>query len=121
MDSIPKLHTRPEWSPQSPTEALELIDRSVIGILVTSGPGGLAVSHLPFLLARARGRNGTLVSHVATVNDHAPLIEGARPAWRFFGQSTDTSHHRGIRQIPSETVRRPGTSPLFIATGDLTP
>ena len=84
MDSIPKLHTRPEWSPQSPTEAFELIDRSVIGILVTSGPGGLAVSHLPFLLARARGRNGTLVSHVATVNDHAPLIEGGAPSVAIF-------------------------------------
>jgi transcriptional regulator len=65
---------RPEWSPRSPTEAFDLIDRVVMGVLVTPGPGGLAVSHLPFLLDRGRGPHGTLVSHLARANDHAVLV-----------------------------------------------
>lgn len=81
---MPKLHTRPEWSPQAPTEGFELIDRTVIGVLVTSGPGGLAVSHLPFLVARARGQKGTLISHVATSNDHARLVESGASSVAIF-------------------------------------
>jgi transcriptional regulator len=73
--SMPELYTRPVWSPHSPTEAFELIDRAVIGVFVTFASTGFAVSHLPFLLARTRGQNGTLTSHLAAANDHAALIE----------------------------------------------
>jgi transcriptional regulator len=75
MDHFPSLYTRPEWTPQSPQEAFELIERTILGVFVTSVSGGFAVSHLPFLLDRTRGPHGTLISHLARSNDQARLVQ----------------------------------------------
>ncbi len=79
MSDTPKLYTKPEWSPQTDAEAFDLIDRTVMGVLVSWTPAGLAVSHLTFLLDRARGEYGTLVSHLACANEHSEFVrQGTR-------------------------------------------
>jgi transcriptional regulator len=51
-----------------------LIVERPFGTWVTAGEGELVVNHLPFLLDRGRGDNGTLMGHVARSN----------PVWRQF-------------------------------------
>lgn len=75
----PRLYTRPEWEPGHGAAA-DLIDRVVLASFVTTGPTGLAVSHLPFLLDRSRGPHGCLVSHLAAANEHAQLVVAGLPA-----------------------------------------
>jgi len=45
-----------------------LIDTQPLGTWVCQGASGLAVNHIPFLLDRDRGPNGTLLGHVARAN-----------------------------------------------------
>jgi transcriptional regulator len=54
-----------------------LIRRHSFGTLVTFGDGGLAATHLPFLLDPERGPHGTLLGHLARAN----------PQWESFGES----------------------------------
>jgi len=42
------------------------------------------VTHLPLLVDRSRGENGTLVGHVARANPQASLFDGARRATAIF-------------------------------------
>lgn len=70
------MYTKPEFAPLSRDEVFALIEAAAFATVVTSGPGGLVVSHLPFVLHRGRGENGTLVSHLAAANDHAALLSG---------------------------------------------
>jgi len=51
-----------------------LIEQRPFGTWVTAGEAELVVNHLPFLLDRGRGDNGTLMGHVARSN----------PVWRQF-------------------------------------
>ncbi len=53
-----------------------LIRQYSFGTLITFGDGGLAASHLPFLLYPDRGPHGTLLGHLARAN----------PQWASFGQ-----------------------------------
>jgi transcriptional regulator len=79
VSQTPELYTKPEWSPRTGTEAFDLIDRTVMGVFVSWTPSGLAVSHLTFLLDRARGEHGTLVSHLARANEHSEFVlQGTR-------------------------------------------
>ncbi len=50
----------------------EFIERHSFGILVTQSQGSSFASHLPFLLDREAGSNGTLIGHLARAN----------PQWR---------------------------------------
>jgi transcriptional regulator len=81
---MPELYTKPEWTARDPAEAFDLIDRIVIGVFVTQSPAGLAVSHLPFLLDRSRGANGTLTSHLALANEHVVLVQEGAPSVAVF-------------------------------------
>ena len=72
------MYTKPEFAPLSQDEVFALIEAAAFATVVTSGPSGLAVSHLPFVLHRGRGGNGTLVSHLAAANDHAALLAEGR-------------------------------------------
>lgn len=45
-----------------------LIDTHPLGTWVCQGSGGLTVNHIPFLLDRRQGPNGTLLGHVARAN-----------------------------------------------------
>lgn len=51
---------------------LDLIEANAFGTLVSTGPGGLQVSHLPFLVDR-EGPVATLLAHVALANPHSRI------------------------------------------------
>ena len=72
------MYSKPEFAPLSQGEVFGLIEAAAFATVVTAGPHGLVVSHLPFALDRARGANGTLVSHLARANPHAALIAEGR-------------------------------------------
>ena len=72
------MYTKAEFEPLSREAAFALIEAAAFATVVTNGPRGLAVSHLPFVLDRARGENGTLISHLAKANPHSELIAEGR-------------------------------------------
>lgn len=45
-----------------------LMETRPLGSWVCAGPDGLVVNHVPFLLDRSRGANGTLIGHVSRAN-----------------------------------------------------
>jgi transcriptional regulator len=54
---------------QTETSALhDFIDAHDFGLLVSNGPDGLIASHLPFMVDRSKGDQGTLYAHVARAN-----------------------------------------------------
>ena len=53
------------------------VSRHAFGTLVTAGPGGLHVSHIPFVVERAEGGALRLLGHVARANPHAKALESA--------------------------------------------
>lgn len=46
------------------------IDQTGLAMLVTNGAEGPLVSHVPLLLDRSKGANGTLLGHMAKANPH---------------------------------------------------
>jgi transcriptional regulator len=52
----------------------DLIEAYNFGTLVSQGPDGPYASHIPFLLDRARGANGTLVAHLSRGNPHGRYL-----------------------------------------------
>ena len=72
------MYTKPEFAPLSRDEVFGLIEAAAFATVITAGPEGLAVSHLPVVLHRERGENGTLVSHLAAANAHAALLTDGR-------------------------------------------
>jgi transcriptional regulator len=57
---------------------LSLMESHPLGAWVCGGQGGLIANHVPFLLDRSRGPNGTLIGHVSRAN----------PVWRELGATT---------------------------------
>jgi transcriptional regulator len=53
--------------------------------LVSHTPEGLVATHLPIMLDRARGPQGTLVAHLARANPHAKALDGADVLAIFLG------------------------------------
>lgn len=78
------MYTKPEFAPLSADEVFGLIEAAAFASVVTAGPDGLAASHLPFVLHRGRGENGTLVSHLAAANPHAALLAEGRATLAIF-------------------------------------
>ncbi|RVD56773.1 FMN-binding negative transcriptional regulator, partial [Mesorhizobium sp. M7A.F.Ca.ET.027.03.2.1] len=78
------MYSKPEFAPLSHDEVFGLIEAAAFAAVVTAGPQGLVVSHLPFVLDRARGENGTLVSHLARANPHSTLISEGRETVAIF-------------------------------------
>lgn len=72
------MYSKPEFAPLSRDEVFGLIETAAFATVVTNGPQGLTASHLPFVLDRTRGENGTLVSHLARANPHSSLIAEGR-------------------------------------------
>jgi transcriptional regulator len=72
------MYSKPEFAPLSRDEVFGLIEAAAFATVVTAGPQGLVVSHLPFVLDRARGENGMLISHLAKANPHSTLISEGR-------------------------------------------
>ncbi|AZO41692.1 FMN-binding negative transcriptional regulator [Mesorhizobium sp. M7D.F.Ca.US.005.01.1.1] len=78
------MYSKPEFAPLSRDEVFGLIEAAAFATVVTSGSQGLAVSHLPLVLDRVRGENGTLVSHLARANPHSALIAEGRETVAIF-------------------------------------
>ncbi|MBZ9775568.1 FMN-binding negative transcriptional regulator [Mesorhizobium sp. CO1-1-8] len=78
------MYSKPEFAPLSRDEVFGLIEDAAFATVVTAGPQGLVVSHLPFVLDRMRGENGTLVSHLAKANPHSALIAEGRETVAIF-------------------------------------
>lgn len=78
------MYSKPEFAPLSRGDVFGLIEAASFATVVTSGPQGLVVSHLPFVLDRTRGGNGTLVSHLARANPHSALIAEGRETVAIF-------------------------------------
>jgi transcriptional regulator len=64
------MYTPAAFTQQDPNELFELIGSSRLATLVTNGAQGLQASHLPLLLERDEGPNGTLYGHLARANPH---------------------------------------------------
>lgn len=62
----------------------ELIENHNFGILFSVGDDGYAVTHVPFMLERDKGPNGTLIMHVARANPHWKHFENPRGALAVF-------------------------------------
>jgi transcriptional regulator len=54
-----------------------LIEAYGFALLVSNTSDGLFATHLPFMLERDRGAQGTLVAHLARANPHARTLDGA--------------------------------------------
>ncbi len=78
------MYTKPEFAPLSSGEVFDLIEAAAFATVVTAGPQGLVASHLPVVLHRERGANGTLVSHLAAANPHAVLLAEGRETLAIF-------------------------------------
>ena len=68
---IPRLNAE-----HRPDVIFEFIEAHPFGILVTTSPEGLFATHLPLLLDRARGPQGTLLGHIARANRQHELDVG---------------------------------------------
>jgi transcriptional regulator len=60
------------------------IEAHPLGALVTTSATGLVATHLPLVLDRTRGANGTLQGHIARANPHHELAEEATEALVLF-------------------------------------
>lgn len=70
LDDVPRLHALMRRYPFAP--------------LLTAHAGGIAVTHLPFMVDPTRGRYGTLIAHMARANEHWKLFDGQREALAIF-------------------------------------
>jgi transcriptional regulator len=61
----------------------DLIDAFGFGTLISAGADGPVATHLPFLIDRNRGPNGTLVCHMARANPHWRTL-GSGPSLAVF-------------------------------------
>ncbi len=72
------LYVPPLFRVEDRRELVDFIERHAFGTLISAGPGGLDVSHIPFLVAD-RGEAGLrLVGHVARANGHWKALGDAR-------------------------------------------
>lgn len=53
-----------------------LMRRFPFALLLTAHTGGIAATHLPFMVDEKRGRYGTLLAHMARANPHWQLFDG---------------------------------------------
>ena len=62
---------------------LKFVERQGFGALISSGPEGPVITHLPVLVERDRGRLCLLRGHVAQANDHWRSLDN-QPATMVF-------------------------------------
>ena len=65
-------------------ELLGLVRDNAFGTLVSSGPGGLLVSHIPFIVERGDEGSVRLLGHVARANPQWKSLEAADAALAIF-------------------------------------
>ena len=55
-------------------ELVDFMERHAFATLVSSGPGGLQASHIPFLVEAGGGGDVRLLGHFARANPHGPAL-----------------------------------------------
>lgn len=71
------LYTKDYFQPHNDDEIFDLIDRTVLGTLLTPHENGVAISHPVFMIDR---QNRRLISHVAMNNDHGQYLRAGLPS-----------------------------------------
>jgi len=95
----------PDFHLESRQEVLlDAIDAIGFGILIGCQDGQPLATHLPFLLDRARGERGVLVSHMARANPHWQIFDGnAKALVAFSGPHgyISPSWYQSTEQVPT--------------------
>lgn len=79
------MFVRPSWRPWDAEAAYDLIGAHPWARLVQNGDDGPLATNLPLYLERRRGPRGTLVGHMARMNEHSQVLAEARaPALAIF-------------------------------------
>lgn len=71
------LYTKNYFQPHNDDEIFDLIDRTVLGTLITPHENGVAISHPVFMIDR---QNRRLISHIAMNNDHGQYLRAGLPS-----------------------------------------
>lgn len=79
------MYTPPAFAEADPDRLFDFIDAHPFATLVSASPAGaLVATHLPLLLDRAAGAQGTLIGHLARANHQHEQLAGGRPALVIF-------------------------------------
>jgi transcriptional regulator len=78
------LYVPSHFRQDDPDAAYRLIESHAFGTLVSAGPAGLHVSHLPFLPERDGTGRLRLLAHVARANEHWKALADARDVVAIF-------------------------------------
>lgn len=71
------LYTKDCFQAHSEGDVFDLIDRTVLGTLITQHDNGIAISHPVFMIDRESRR---LISHIAVNNDHGQYLRAGLPS-----------------------------------------
>ncbi len=71
------LYTKDYFQPHNDDEIFDLIDRTVLGTLITPHENDVAISHPVFMIDR---QNRRLISHIAMNNDHGQHLRAGLPS-----------------------------------------
>lgn len=77
------------------------VDAHPLGAWVVAGPQGLTANHIPFVLDRSRGPQGTLIGHVARANGVWRELTNDRPSVVMF---LGPQHYISPSWLPSKAV-----------------
>ena len=102
------MYVPPHFALTEPEQLQRILRLHPLGVLVTSGPGGLDADHVPFEFDPAAGPMGTLRAHVARAN---PLWQRCsagmevmvifRGAEAYVSPNWYPSKHEAHRQVPT--------------------
>jgi len=102
------MYIPPHFAQPRPEELHRILREHPLGVLVTSGPGGLDADHVPFEFDPAAGPLGTLSAHVARANPlwercptGTPVMVVFRGAEAYVSPSWYPSKHEAHRQVPT--------------------
>lgn len=102
------MYTPPHFALTQPEQLQRIIDAHPLGVLVTSGPGGLDADHMPFEFDPASGPLGKLSAHVARDNtlwQRCPtgteVMVIFRGAESYVSPNWYRSKHEAHRQVPT--------------------
>lgn len=102
------MYTPPHFAQAQPERLASIIHAHPLGVLVTSGPGGLDADHIPFEFDPASGPLGKLFAHVARANtlwQRCPtgteVMVIFRGAESYVSPNWYPSKHEAHRQVPT--------------------
>ena len=129
------MYIPPAFALTDPKKIAEIMSAHSFGILVSKDGDSVFASHLPFLHEPGRGKNGTLISHMAKANRHWQLFAAgeeslviftgphayispnwyatkvAVPTWNYvtvhaYGKATLLERPEQLESVLNETVKK---------------